>query len=130
MAFNDVLEKECGAILRCRYDNDALFAMSSNRVNGSLTANTSQWRFVDRDISTQDHFHPSFAGQRKLAAEAFASGYDFTDRTAPTVVVTPATAANGERLAQGERGGGPLRHDLVGVRGFEHRVHQPDGRVG
>ena len=113
-------------ILRCRRQR-RLFE-SSNRVHGSVTGDTTQWRFVDRDISTQDHFHPSFAGQRS-AAEAFPS-YDFTDRTAPAVVVTPATAANENGWHKANVAVGRSATDLVGVRGFEHRVHQPDGRVG
>ena len=130
IAFNDVLQEECAVVLRCRYDNDALFTMSANRVNGSLTHNTSQWRFVDRDISTQDHFHPSFAGQRKLADEAFKSGYNFTDRTAPAVDVRPVTAANQNGWHRTSVAVSRSATDAAGVRGFEHRVHQPDGRVG
>ena len=130
MAFNDVLQQECATILRCRFDNDALFTMSANRVNGSLTHDTSRWRFVDRDISTQDHFHPSFSGQRKLADEAFKSGYDFTDRTAPVVVVAPVTAANQNGWHRTNVSVSRSATDTSGVRGFEHRVHAPDGRVG
>ncbi len=130
LAFNDVLQEECAAIMRCRFDGDALFDMSANRVNGSLTHDTSAWRFVDRDISTQDHFHPSFAGQRKMAAEAFASGYDFTDRTAPVVVVAPVTAANENGWHRANVSVSRSATDASGVRGFEHRVHQPDGSVG
>ena len=129
-AFNDALEAECAAMLRCRYDNDAVFNMSANRVNGSLTQNTSLWRFVDRDISTQDHFHPSFAGQRKLAEEAFKSGYNFTDRTAPAVAVTPAAPANENGWHRTNVSVSRSATDAAGVRGFEHRVHQPDGRIG
>ncbi len=130
IAFNDVLEAECAAILRCRYDNDALFNMSANRVNGSLTANTAQWRFVDRDISTQDHFHPSFSGQRKLAEEAFKSGYDFTDRTAPAVTVSTVAAANENGWHRATVSVSRSATDLAGIRGFEHRVHAPGGSVG
>ena len=130
MAFNDVLQQECAAILRCRYDDDALFNLSANRVNGSLTANTSQWRFVDRDISTQDHFHPSFAGQRKLAEEAFRAGYDFTDRAAPSVTVATTTPANGNGWHRANVSVSRSATDSSGVRGFEYRIHQPSGSVG
>jgi len=130
MAYNDVLQAECAAILRCRYDNDALFNLSANRVGGSLTHNTAAWRFVDRDISTQDHFHPSFSGQRKLADEAFRAGYDFTDRTAPSVAVATTTAANENGWHRASVSVGRSATDASGVRGFEYRIHQPSGSVG
>ncbi|WP_040337214.1 PxKF domain-containing protein [Candidatus Blastococcus massiliensis] len=129
--FNNVLKAECANVLRCRFDENAVFNMSANRPNGTtLTSNTSQWNFVDRDISTQDHFHPSFAGQQKLARYAFESGYDFRDRTAPTVTVTPTTPANGNGWHRANVSVSRSASDANGVRGFEHRVHAPDGSVG
>jgi len=129
-AFNDVLREECATVLRCRYDGGRLFEFSANRVNGALTHNTSQWRFVDRDISTQDHFHPSFNGQKKLAAEAFAAGYDFTDRVAPVVSTVASPAANTHGWHRTDVTVARSATDAAGVRGFEHRVHAPGGAVG
>jgi lysophospholipase L1-like esterase len=131
VAFNAILEQECAAVLRCRFDDRALFDFSSNRTaNGSLTHNTGLWRFVDRDISTQDHFHPSFNGQKKLAAEAFAASYDFADRTAPAVTQTLSTAPNENGWHRANVVVTNSATDANGVRGFEHRVHQPSGSVG
>lgn len=126
LAFNDILESECAAILRCRFDNDALFTFSSNRVNGSLTSNTSLWKFVDRDISTQDHFHPSFAGQRKLAAEAFAASYQFSDQTAPAVTAVGTPAPNAAGWNTQSVSVAVSASDAAGIRGIEHRI----GRSG
>ncbi|WP_137158644.1 PxKF domain-containing protein [Blastococcus sp. CCUG 61487] len=128
--FNNVLEQECAAILRCRFDDRAVFDMSANRVNGNLTHDTSRWQFVDRDISTQDHFHPSFTGQRKLAQQAFENGYDFRDRTAPVVTVAPVAAANANGWHRATVSVSRSATDANGIRGFEHRVHGPDGSVG
>lgn len=127
IAYNDVLEQECGSMLRCRFDENALFDMSANRINGSLTNNTSLWTFVDRDVSTQDHFHPSFAGQRKLADRAFGGSYDLTDRTAPVTSAStsiPANANGWHRTSVTVTGSAT---DAAGIRGYETRVHRPDG---
>jgi hypothetical protein len=92
-----------------------------------LTLNTGLWRFVDRDISTQDHFHPSFHGQRKLAAESFGASYDFTDRTAPEVSVSPATPANANGWHRADVTVTTSATDAAGVRGYEQRLHLPSG---
>lgn len=58
--FNTQLELVCAQFVQCRYDDDAAF-------------NTP---FVARDVSMHDYFHPSRAGQTKLAATAWsASGF-------------------------------------------------------
>ncbi len=60
--FNAILEDVCENqyLGRCRFDNNAVF-------------NTA---FVASDVSTRDYFHPSQAGQKKLAATAWsASGF-------------------------------------------------------
>ncbi|HHU09789.1 MAG TPA: SGNH/GDSL hydrolase family protein [Intrasporangiaceae bacterium] len=129
-AFNTVLQQECNTMLRCRFDNNAIFDFASNRINGSLTGNTSLWRFVDRDISTQDHFHPSYSGQQKLGAEAFGSGYNFTDRTPPTVAVATTTSANAAGWHRSNVTVQTSAADSAGVRGFEHRIHGVDGSIG
>ena len=62
--FNDVLEQVCAEFAaqqlnRCKFDGDAVF----NTV------------FVTTDVSTVDYFHPSAAGQKKLAAATWAQSF-------------------------------------------------------
>jgi len=57
--FNTQLQQVCALYPQCRFDNNAVF-------------NTT---FVASDVSTRDYFHPSIAGQKKLASVAWqASG--------------------------------------------------------
>ena len=57
--FNSVLATVCGQFSQCRFDGGAVF-------------NTA---FASSDISTRDYFHPSLAGQAKLAAVSWSAGY-------------------------------------------------------
>ena len=54
-----VLKNVCGLYTQCRFDNHAVF-------NTAFTAS---------DVSTRDYFHPSVAGQAKLAAGTWAVGF-------------------------------------------------------
>lgn len=54
-AYNTVLEEECRRHPRCRYDGGAVF----------------RYRFTGNELSRWDWFHPSKAGQRKLAEIAY-----------------------------------------------------------
>jgi PKD repeat protein len=56
--FNGQLAAVCALYPRCRFDGNAVF-------------NTS---FAASDISTRDYFHPSIAGQAKLAAVSWQAG--------------------------------------------------------
>lgn len=55
VAYNAVLRKECARFARCRYDGGAVF----------------HYPFTKGELSRWDWFHPSRAGQRKLAALAY-----------------------------------------------------------
>ncbi|RAJ70160.1 lysophospholipase L1-like esterase [Streptomyces sp. Amel2xB2] len=55
IAYNSALEQECARFLRCRYDGGAVF----------------RYRFTKKEVSRWDWFHPSKAGQRKLAELAY-----------------------------------------------------------
>ncbi|MGW8376313.1 SGNH/GDSL hydrolase family protein [Streptomyces sp. ODS28] len=55
MAYNRVLQEECGRHERCRYDGGAVFG----------------YRFTTAELSRWDWFHPSQEGQRKLAEIAY-----------------------------------------------------------
>jgi lysophospholipase L1-like esterase len=57
--YNQQLQEVCATFGNCKYDGGAVF-------------NT---RFVTSDVSTRDYFHPSAAGQAKLAAVSWAAGY-------------------------------------------------------
>lgn len=57
--YNSALATVCAAYTQCRFDGNAVF-------NTAFTAS---------DISTRDYFHPSLAGQKKLAAVSWSAGY-------------------------------------------------------
>jgi lysophospholipase L1-like esterase len=56
---NQILSEECAAATNCRYDQNALF----------------NWQFTPAEISTQDFFHPSRAGQATMADLEWAAGF-------------------------------------------------------
>ena len=57
--FNAQLAQVCALYTRCRFDTNAVF-------------NTG---FTTTDISPRDYFHPSIAGQTKLASVSWSAGY-------------------------------------------------------
>ncbi|MCU1369201.1 MAG: lipolytic protein family [Ilumatobacteraceae bacterium] len=146
-AYNAVLSEECGKVLRCRFDGNRLFDVTSNRVSppdGPLLPQA-QWAFTDLDISRNtaslcpipgltgdgcgDHFHPSKQGQGKIADSATTAGRNWTDTTMPTAgaTVLPSSRPGGlNRLTATVRFSGA---DNAGLRGQEVRVHNPDGTV-
>ncbi len=148
--FNAALKAECGQWLRCRYDDDRLFNLTSNRVSpphGPLLPQ-SQWQFKDSDISRNegvgiglcpvqgvfaggcgDHFHPSKAGQVKLADSATASSYQWSETTLPTAGLAATTAARSDGTFAGPVTVGFSGSDNVALRGQEVRIHKPDGSV-
>jgi PKD repeat protein len=73
IAYNAELASVCGAYARCRFDSNAAF-------------NTT---FTTSDVSG-DYFHPSIAGQAKLASVSWAAGYTWSTGPAPN---TPPTAS-------------------------------------
>jgi lysophospholipase L1-like esterase len=56
--FNDALEAVCAQYAQCVFDGHAVF----------------EARFVRSDVSSRDYFHPSLAGQAKLAEVSWLSG--------------------------------------------------------
>jgi lysophospholipase L1-like esterase len=58
-AFNDTLQVVCAEFTQCRWDDRAVF----------LTP------YEPTDVSPIDYFHPSTAGQNRLAATTWAAGY-------------------------------------------------------
>ena len=57
--FNERLQQVCATFVSCRYDGGAVFSTPFSR----------------SDVSTRDYFHPSAAGQAKLASVSWAAGY-------------------------------------------------------
>ena len=56
--FNQVLAEECAAYPRCRFD-----------------ATRCSTRFGRSDVSNLDYFHPSLAGQARLASITWSAGW-------------------------------------------------------
>jgi lysophospholipase L1-like esterase len=57
--FNAVLATVCAQYDRCRFDGNAVFGTA----------------FAASDVTTRDYFHPSIAGQAKLAAVTWSAGF-------------------------------------------------------
>jgi lysophospholipase L1-like esterase len=119
LEYNQQLREACEEHVRCRYDDDATWLFSNNPAT-----------FVNADISNQDHFHPSYQGQQKLAGVSWEAGFDFTEQLAPSISLTPdrpATAAGWHD--------GPVEVSLAAldddaVAGIEYRTHTEDSTVG
>lgn len=75
-AYNAALAEVCADFVRCRFDDEAVWSFTNDPAS-----------FGADDISRVDFFHPSFAGQRKLAAVAWEAGFDHRRSTAPRVDV-------------------------------------------
>ncbi len=71
--YNTQLREVCAAFVKCRFDNNAVF-------------NT---QFAKTDIAA-DYFHPSIAGQAKLASVSWTAGYAWS--TSPPVNVAPTAS--------------------------------------
>ena len=71
IAYNAELAAACAAYARCRFDNNAAF-------------NTT---FTSSDVSG-DYFHPSTAGQAKLASVSWAAGYTWATTPPPNAAPT------------------------------------------
>ena len=67
-AFNEILARVCAATTNCHHDGGAAFATS----------------FATSDVSG-DYFHPSVAGQAKLASVSWSAGYAWTATPQPNV---------------------------------------------
>lgn len=145
--YNAVIAQECAKVVRCRTDANQLFNLTSNRVNppdGPLLP-FDQWAFTDLDISRNtatgcpipglvgggcgDHFHPSKAGQEKIAKLAFESGFQFSDKVLPTAGATVLPSARPDGRLAGKATVRFTGSDSAGLKGQEVRVHRPDGSI-
>jgi lysophospholipase L1-like esterase len=91
---NNAIAAVCAQYVHCRFDGGASYGTA----------------FVRSDVSTIDYFHPSVAGQAKLAAVTWSATFDFADQTAP---VSTASVSGGFMTVSAT--------DDVGVAGVEYR---------
>jgi lysophospholipase L1-like esterase len=68
IAYNVQLADVCALYVHCDFDGNIVFSTP----------------FVRSDVSTRDYFHPSIAGQAKLAFVSWSATFDFTDQVAPS----------------------------------------------
>ena len=99
IAYNTQLAQVCALYVHCRFDGNAIF-------------NTA---FVRSDVSTRDYFHPSVAGQTKLAAVTWTAGFGFADTVAPSSTHTATPVAGGTSFSI-------TATDNVAVKGIEHKL--------
>jgi lysophospholipase L1-like esterase len=95
IAYNVQLADVCALYVHCRFDGNVVFSTP----------------FVRSDVTTRDYFHPSVAGQARLASVSWGATFDFTDQVTPS---SSATAADGAVTITAT--------DNVGVRGIEYRL--------
>ena len=100
IAYNAQLAGVCAVFVHCRFDGNAAFTTS----------------FTEADVSALDFFHPSVAGQRKLAAVSWGAGFDFSDSVAPSS--TASTTPLGARVVRVTL----AATDDAGVSGIEYRL--------
>ncbi len=81
--FNSQLAAVCATYPRCQFDGNAVF-------------NTA---FAASDISTRDYFHPSVAGQAKLAAVSWQAG-PFVAAPPPTLLHVGAMSGSSAKAAK------------------------------
>jgi lysophospholipase L1-like esterase len=93
--YNAQLAQICSAFVHCRFDRNLAFSTP----------------FVRSDVTSRDFFHPSVAGQTKLAALSWTATFDFTDAVAP---VSSASVAAGAATVTAT--------DNAGVAGIEYRL--------
>jgi lysophospholipase L1-like esterase len=96
--YNTQLAEVCAQFIHCRYSN-ALAASS----------------FLLTDLA-QDYYHPSIAGQAKLAAATYAQGFNFSDMAAPVSTARSSRASGGMYQLS------ISASDDAGVAGIEYRL--------
>lgn len=129
--YNAVLLDECSKRLRCRTDSGVTFDFSSNRSSlwGEILP-PAEWEFVDDDISTVDHFHPSASGQAKMARASWESGWNYADNTPPTRMSQAVTPTPSGGTTSPPASVATTWTDAAGIKGIEYRLHNPNGTTG
>lgn len=94
-----ILAQVCATDVHCRYDGGAFYRLA----------------YSAADISTRDAYHPSVEGLRLFAATAWTVGFDYTDRSVPTVSASVARSSGDVRVTLSA-------HAEAGVAGIEYRT--------
>jgi hypothetical protein len=97
--YNTQLAEVCAVYVHCRFDGNAIFSTA----------------FVRSDVSTRDYFHPSVAGQTKLASVTWSAGFNFADSVAPRSTHTATPVSGGTNVSI-------TATDNVGVKGIEYKL--------
>lgn len=100
--YNTQLAEVCALFVHCRFDNNAAF-------------NTD---FVPSDVSTRDYFHPTIAGQAKIAAISYNATYDFREGVTPASVAIVSKAPDGNSYIVTI-----TAYDTSGIAGIEYRLN-------
>jgi lysophospholipase L1-like esterase len=104
IAYNDALAEVCAEFKRCRWDDYAVFNSEFTTADVATVQNTSGIDIPPFNLfpifgpgnanSTADYFHPSIAGQARLAEAAWSTTFtDWRNRKGGTVAVAAAQAA-------------------------------------
>ncbi|MDX6568155.1 MAG: hypothetical protein QOH15_733 [Gaiellales bacterium] len=96
---NAILRQVCGTDPHCRFDDGAFYRLA----------------YTAADVSAHDAFHPSVAGLNLFARTAWAVGFSYADRTAPTVSATFEQLPGAVRVSLSGR-------DAAGIAGIEYRL--------
>jgi lysophospholipase L1-like esterase len=96
--YNTQLAEVCAQFIHCRY-------------SAALAAST----FQLTDLA-EDYYHPSIAGQAKLAAATYTQGFNFSDMAAPVSTARSSRAAGGMYQIS------ISATDNAGVAGIEYRL--------
>jgi lysophospholipase L1-like esterase len=97
--YNAQLADVCAVYVHCRFD-------------GNIVFNTP---FVRSDVSSRDYFHPSVAGQTKLAGITWSAGFAFGDAVAPMSTHTATVVSGGTVVTLSAT-------DNVAVKGIEYKL--------
>lgn len=101
VGYNAALGNVCVEFVHCRFDSNTTF-------------NTA---IAPSDASSLDYYHPSLAGQTKLAAGTWAVTFDFNDTTAPVSKASLSSNFNTGNLTATLNAS-----DNVGLSGIEYRL--------
>ena len=98
---NAILRSVCATDPHCRWDGGAFFRLA----------------YTAADISPVDAFHPSIRGLARFAATAWRVGFDYANRTPPTVSAATSTSGADVQVRLSA-------HAPAGIAGIEYRTQR------